>query len=97
MISLGTARLLADGTTHGVFVAITWERDHAWSGIVGAELDWEELRTQTLTLEVPGSLAPSDEGVVTDFVIDAVLDNEVRARGAVTARGPLRERSASEA
>ena len=64
MISLGTATLLADDTAHKVFVAITWERDHAWSGIVGADLDWEDLRDRALVLEVPGSLGPSDQAGV---------------------------------
>jgi len=87
MISLGTARLHADDTAHDVFVAITWERDHAWTGILGGQLDWEDLAHRSLELEVPGSLGPAEGPVVTDVVIDALLENEVRARGAITTWG----------
>ena len=89
MISLGTARLHTDDAAHDIFVAITWEREHAWTGILGGDLDWEDLAHRTLELEVPGPLGPTDQAVVTDVVIDALLDNEVevRARGAVTSWG----------
>jgi hypothetical protein len=89
MITLGTARLHADDATHDVFVAITWERGHAWAGILGGDLDWPDLAHRELELEVPGPLGPTDQPVVTDVAIDALLDNdvEVRARGAVTTWG----------
>ena len=95
MISLGTATLFADDTPHRVTVAITWERDHAWSGILGGGLDWSDLAGRALELDVPGSLAPADQPVVTDVVIDAVLDHEVRARGAILGPAARSERLSS--
>ena len=92
MITLGTARLHADDRAYDVAVAITWERDHAWSGILGGRLPWNDLLHHSLELEVPGALAPDvhdDQPVITDVVIDAVLEeqNEVQARGVITTRG----------
>ena len=91
MITLGTARLHADDRAYDVSVAITWEREHAWSGILGGQIPWSELLHHSLELEVPASLAPDvgDQPAITDVVIDAVLEdqNEVQARGVITTRG----------
>lgn len=88
MISLGTAALFDDSSAHCVSIAITWEREHAWSGILGGSLDWQDLLGRPLELDIPGSLAPGERPVMTDVIIDAVLENgnEARARG--TIRGP---------
>ena len=94
MISLGTATLFDDEAAHRVSLAITWERQHAWSGVLGGQVDWESLVGRSLERDVPGSLAPADQPVVTDVVIDAVLEdgNEVRARGTILCPAARSER-----
>ena len=81
MISLGTATLADGGTRHQVHAALTWQSDHTWHGILGAQLDWPTLSQHPLTLEVPADLGPSTERILTDVTIETVLDNEVRASG----------------
>jgi hypothetical protein len=97
MISLGTATLFDDLGEHRVSLAITWEREHAWSGVLGGRLEWSDLVGRSLELDVPGSLAPADEPVVTDVVIDAVFENgnEVRARGTILGPATRSERLSS--
>lgn len=91
MITLGTARLHADDAAYEVSVAITWELSHAWIGILGGQLPWADLVDHSLELEVPRALAPHGDSVITDVIIDAVLENqnEVKARGVIIRRGAL--------
>jgi hypothetical protein len=92
MISLGTATLVDGEQRHQVHAALTWQSDHTWQGILGAQqLDWASLSQNPLTLEVPADLGPSTEPMVTDMTIETVLDNEVRASG-VRMERPARRR-----
>ena len=91
MISLGTATLVDGGQRHQVHAALTWQSDHTWQGILGAQLDWASLSQHPLTLEVPADLGPSTEPMVTDVTIETTLDNEVRASG-VRIERPARRR-----
>ena len=91
MISLGTATLIDRGQRYPVHAALTWHGETAWHGILGGRLDWESLSGRPLTLEVPPTLGPSADGIVTDVTVEAVLDNEVRASGARITR-PVRRR-----
>ena len=96
MITLGTGTLIDDrGTSFEVHLGVTWEPDGRWSGVIGAGLDWDELAHRELMLAVPAELGPSGHPVVSDVVVDAVLDNEIRAHGSGSyQRGrPRRRRS----